>query len=332
MFRFYNGGFKAISQIAYEAYVAAEEAQETIDKLEVGGRNYLLKSGEEIQSDQYLIGLYEVSTPLVAGEEYTISMCVTPSSEVTHYGVWLSNGYAMQCRLAVSGAAKQIISQTFIASYYDGRTPDDNPAYANVCIYRQPKPATGSQVGVATIHWAKLEKGNRATDWTAAPEDSDEALELKLAAVHAQISTEADSIRSEVQASYALSSDMSQIREQVGTLAEQTENNYTWSVTRINQLQEDMETATEATEEQLAILRTYMTFGQDGLVIGKAGNPFTFRVINDRLAFYMNNTEVAYLSNNKLYVTQAEILTKLIIGKFAFEPQANGNMSLIYNG
>ena len=54
--------------------------------------------------------------------------------------------------------------------------------------------------------------------------------------------------------------------------------------------------------------------------------------VNDRLAFYMNDTEVAYLSNNKLYVTQAEILSKLIIGRFAFEPQTNGNLSLIYNG
>lgn len=55
-------------------------------------------------------------------------------------------------------------------------------------------------------------------------------------------------------------------------------------------------------------------------------------MVNDRLAFYMNDTEVAYLSNNKLYVTQAELLSKLIIGKFAFEPQSNGNLSLIYNG
>ena len=71
---------------------------------------------------------------------------------------------------------------------------------------------------------------------------------------------------------------------------------------------------------------------ENGLIIGKTGNPFTFRVVNDRLAFYMNDTEVAYLSNNKLYVTQAEILTKLIIGKFAFVPQTNGNMSIVYNG
>lgn len=97
-------------------------------------------------------------------------------------------------------------------------------------------------------------------------------------------------------------------------------------------MHQDMSTAQEATEEQLAILRTYMTFGEDGMVIGKTGNPFTFRVVNDRLSFYMNDSEVAYLSNNKLYVTQAEILSKLIIGKFAFEPQANGNLSLVYNG
>ena len=66
--------------------------------------------------------------------------------------------------------------------------------------------------------------------------------------------------------------------------------------------------------------------------IGKAGNPLTFRVVNDRLAFYMNDTEVAYLSDNKLYVTQAEILARLQIGKFAYEPQPNGNLSVIYTG
>ena len=96
--------------------------------------------------------------------------------------------------------------------------------------------------------------------------------------------------------------------------------------------QEDLTNAHEATEDELAIFRTYMSFDENGLVIGKTGNPFTFRVVNDRLAFYMNDTEVAYLSNNKLYVTQAEILSKLIIGHFAFEPQTNGNLSLIYNG
>lgn len=325
MFRMVNGELIAVSQMAYEA-------SEAIAHLEVGGRNYLLQSDVEAESSGYLVWTYEVATPLEAEQEYTVSMCVSPAGDVTALGIWLSTGYAKQCQMEVTGEARQVISATFTASYYAEKTPDDDPYHANVRVYRLPSPASGSEVGVTKIHWIKVEKGNRATDYTAAPEDAEESLALKLAAVHAQISTEADSIRSEVQATYALSSDMSQVREQVGTLAEQTENNYTWAVTRINELQTDLTTATEATEEQLNILRTYMTFGEDGLVIGKTGNPFTFRVVNDRLAFYMNNTEVAYLSNNKLYVTQAEILTKLQIGRFTFEPQTNGNLSLIYSG
>ena len=75
-----------------------------------------------------------------------------------------------------------------------------------------------------------------------------------------------------------------------------------------------------------------LTSDAESVISEDSAFPFTFRVVNDRLAFYMNDTEVAYLSNNKLYVTQAEILSKLIIGKFAFEPQTNGNLSLIYNG
>ena len=332
MFRYYNGGFKAISQIAYEALVAADEAQEAIDNLEVGGRNYILQSSAQAESDGYLLWTYEVSTPLEAGEEYTVSMCVSPASDVTAYCVWLSTGYAKQCELPVSGAERQIVSQTFTAFYYANKTPEDDVYHACVRVYRLPQPASGATVGVSKIHWIKVEKGNRATDYTAAPEDSETTLELKLASVRAQISTEADSIRSEVQSTYALASDMTQVRSQVGTLAEQTSTNYTWAVTRINQLQQDMTTGLEATEEQLDIIRNYMTFGENGLIIGKSGNPFTFRVVNDRLSFYMNDTEVAYLSNNKLYVTQAEILTKLIIGRFAFEPQENGNLSLVFNG
>lgn len=177
-----------------------------------------------------------------------------------------------------------------------------------------------------------LERGNTPSDWVCAPEDDIEHLELKLTDVHAQISTTADSIRQEVQANYAAANDVVQLTEQLTTLSEQSESNFTWSVSKITEMQSDIESAQEATSEQLALIQTYMTFSESGLVIGKTGNPFTFRVVNDRLAFYMNNTEVAYLSNNKMYVTQAEILTRLQIGKFAFEPQTNGSLSIIYTG
>ena len=159
----------------------------------------------------------------------------------------------------------------------------------------------------------------------------DEALDATGEAV-AQIALTAEQIRSEVKRDYATSDQMSQVTETLSTLAEQSENNFTWTVTKVNEIIEDAAANDSLTREQLNLIHTYMRFGEDGLTIGKAGNPLTFRVVNDRLAFYMNDTEVAYLSDNKLYVTQAEILARLQIGKFAYEPQSNGNLSVIYTG
>ena len=159
----------------------------------------------------------------------------------------------------------------------------------------------------------------------------DEALDATGEAV-AQIALTAEQIRSEVKRDYATADQVSQMNETLSTLAEQSENNFTWTVTKVNEIIEDAAANDNLTREQLNLIHTYMRFGEDGLTIGKAGNPLTFRVVNDRLAFYMNDTEVAYLSNNKLYVTQAEILARLQIGKFAYEPQSNGNLSVIYTG
>ena len=159
----------------------------------------------------------------------------------------------------------------------------------------------------------------------------DEALDATGEAV-AQIALTAEQIRSEVKRDYATADQVSQMNETLSTLAEQSENNFTWTVTKVNEIIEDAAANDSLTREQLNLIHTYMRFGEDGLTIGKAGNPLTFRVVNDRLAFYMNDTEVAYLSDNKLYVTQAEILARLQIGKFAYEPQPNGNLSVIYTG
>lgn len=157
-------------------------------------------------------------------------------------------------------------------------------------------------------------------------------VELKLADVYAEISTSDDAIRQEVASTYALSTDLTQTQQQLKTLSEQTDDNFTWSVSQINNVNSSLSSLTEATEEQFKTIQTYMTFAENGLTIGKSGNPFTFRVVNDRLSFYMNESEVAYLSDNKLYVTEAEILTRMQLGLFAFEPQSNGNMSIVYTG
>ena len=303
--------------------------EKALEDMSFGGRNYVLNSDSESTSTTYLLARYVLSEPMAENEQYTLSLSLSKGSH-SQITIRTSDGDQLLSTSQLGDERPQTVSTSFKAAYASGKTPEDQLDYGDLLIYREPADEVDSDA--ATIHWVKLEKGSMATDYTAAPEDSDVKLDQKLSSVRSQISAEGDRIRQEVQANYALASDMSQVQSQVGTLTEQSENNFTWAVTRINQMQKDMENAQEATEEQLAVFRTYMSFGEEGLIIGKTGNPFTFRVVNDRLTFLMNDTEVAYLSNNKLYVTQAEIISKLIIGRFAFEPQANGNLSLIYNG
>ena len=40
-----------------------------------------------------------------------------------------------------------------------------------------------------------------------------------------------------------------------------------------------------------------------------------------------NESEVAYVSNGKLYITDGEFTNSLTVGNFAYLPRTNGNLS-----
>ncbi len=80
-------------------------------------------------------------------------------------------------------------------------------------------------------------------------------------------------------------------------------------------------------------LRTYIRFDADGIELGKLGSAFLSRLSSSRLSFLQDQVEVAYVSNNKLYITDTEVNNKLTIGNgangyFDWVPRANGNLSM----
>ena len=99
----------------------------------------------------------------------------------------------------------------------------------------------------------------------------------------------------------------------------------------------------EALEETITQIGEQVTtsYGQiikyirliDGVItIGIEGNDVEMKLFNDRVSILQGNIEVAYFSNNKLYVKDAEILNRLDIGMFSFIPSDDGNMSIRYRG
>lgn len=87
---------------------------------------------------------------------------------------------------------------------------------------------------------------------------------------------------------------------------------------------------------QLGTQLKYIKFIDGEIWLGRDPDPgqddFKVVISNQKISFLQNNVEVAYISNNQLYITNAKITTKLEIGNFAFFPRDNGNMTLRYLG
>lgn len=156
--------------------VAFNSLKSNVDNIEIGGRNLLLNSGVEVTNNNYGTNTYIPSELFVEGETYTVTLCVTPAENVQSFRPYLSSGMASQCILYVNGISKQIISATFKAHYYSSNIPTKpTDGHARMCFYRFPN--NGTVTSNSTIHWVKVEKGNKATDWTPAPEDTNNSIE-----------------------------------------------------------------------------------------------------------------------------------------------------------
>lgn len=72
---------------------------------------------------------------------------------------------------------------------------------------------------------------------------------------------------------------------------------------------------------------TYFKFKADGMHIGTTKSIIELKLSNDKLAFMEGGTEVAYISNKKLYITNAEVTESLTIGDFGFTQESNGSLT-----
>lgn len=140
----------------------------------------------------------------------------------------------------------------------------------------------------------------------------------------ASIEASAESIQSIVSESYTLKEDTEALISAVSTEIEQTKNSVE---IQFNQFAQDIEAAASGADAQFEEIRKYIRFIDGKILLGEVGNELELQIANDRISFLQDGAEVAYFSNRKLYVTDAEILHSLQIGGFAFVPRANGNVS-----
>lgn len=205
------------------------------DNLEVGGRNLLLSSKIEATNNDYGVMSCRPTELFEVGETYTVSICVTPAKGVSHIYTFVSNGYAIIGEaLNVNGTDKQVISTTFTFNgYASGRVPTDtSDNNAMVTFFRYPE--DGTVTSNTTIHWAKVEKGAKATDWTPAPEDVQaniDAVDGKFAnystttQMNSAIQQKANEITSSVSSTYTTKAEFNANLTTYATKSELTQTN-----------------------------------------------------------------------------------------------------------
>ena len=80
-----------------------------------------------------------------------------------------------------------------------------------------------------------------------------------------------------------------------------------------------------------AEVEQYMHFDTDtGLTLGGVGSDFAVNINNQEIGFKEGGNTVAYINNQKISITDGEVLNEMRIGNYVFKPRANGNMSLVY--
>lgn len=203
----------------------------------------------------------------------------------------------------------------------------------------------GVPIAVANI---KLEKGNKATDWTPAPEDIDnrfDAAETRITQAETSIETTNNQIALKAstetvteignranQLDKALSDALTTIKQNSDAIATLTARDFKVEFTTLtNQLTQLNGDLTSYKKE----VGNWMRFDADGnLVLGatreEGQDAYELKLTKSRISFMLNDVEVAYISNNELYITNSTVVQNLKIGRFVWEVRGNGNLGLVW--
>lgn len=121
-----------------------------------------------------------------------------------------------------------------------------------------------------------------------------------------------------------LKEDVDAVVSEMSTMFEQTSSSFEMQFTQFNA---DLEAVATGTDAEFEEIKKYIRFEDGKILLGEVGNELELQIANDRISFLQDGAEVAYFSDRKLHVTDAEFQHSLRVGNFAFMPRANGNTS-----
>lgn len=133
-----------------------------------------------------------------------------------------------------------------------------------------------------------------------------------------------ENIMSNVSQLYTAKTEFTEYQNQIATQFTQTSEQFEMQFTNIEELINTVNTNNSSSYNEII---KYIRFVDGNIILGQVDNQLTLQISNDRISFMQNGLEVAYINNNKLYITDGEFLHSLVLGNFAFYPRSSGNLS-----
>lgn len=177
-----------------------------------------------------------------------------------------------------------------------------------------------NQNPVFCVKNVKVEEGNKATSWTPAIEDLEE-IDKQLSNAIEYLSSDNKDLLKKYE---GLNLENAKIRHQLSTQLKQTRDEFLFQFNNYKQL---LDETGKALEQRFNDFSRYIRFKAGNIELGDINSPFKALITHEKISFLKGDVEVAYMSNNKLYITDAYVINSLRIGNFEFSVQENGNLS-----
>ena len=154
-----------------------------------------------------------------------------------------------------------------------------------------------------------------------------DGLKEEIRECYSEIEKTSELIQSTVRENYLSKDDLTTIQQDFQTSVTQMSSELRMDFTSITN------TITENVSSGFALIEEYIRFRGALIELGKVGNAFTAELSNESLSFKENGQEIAYISNQALVITNAEIRNRLSLGNvsrgwFDFIPRESGNLSV----
>ena len=309
-----------------------EDITTEIKNLRIGGRNLAQKQSQDWQSFQPPKGTNQCHS-FLSGIPAKIDESIPKGTKVT---------CTIEIKWENCAAESGKTMSAWMQGSQDGGWSNVNPFTKN--LYTYDRTASGQKIYTVTNEWdglahkydiqlrcdnsdgngifywrcLKAEIGDKATDWTPAPEDIDDAVDqAQSTADQAQstvttVTTQVESLKTATEAlskamqSYVKESDLETYKKQVESQLSQTPDAIE---ARFKTVEQNISKVGSSSDDKWAQLETYIRFTQNGVALGRSDSPITLEIRNDRICFVQSGQVVAYYTNNQLYNSNLVVTT-----------------------